>query len=137
MGVRRKARECALQILYFMDICNMDKREVEEFLLLQENRSPKILRFVNTLLWGTIENIVNIDVLISKYAENWELKRMAAVDRNILRFASYEILYLTEIPISVIINEAVELAKKYSTAESRKFINGILDRLKEERIKKK
>ncbi len=137
MGVRRKARECALQILYFMDVCNMDKEESEEFLLLRENRSPKILRFVDKLLDGTIENMVNIDALITKYAENWELERMAAVDRNILRCASYEIIYLTEIPISVIINEAVELAKKYSTAESGKFINGILDKLKEERTKKR
>ncbi len=137
MGVRRKARECALQILYFMDVCKMDKDVDEEVSLLKENRSPKILRFVNKLVEGTIENRAKIDVLITKYAENWELERMAAVDRNILRSASYEIIYLTEIPISVIINEAVELAKKYSTAESGKFINGILDKLKEERIKKK
>jgi transcription antitermination factor NusB len=137
MGVRRKARECALQILYFMDVCKIDNEVDEEFSLLKENRSPKILRFVNKLVEGTVENIVKIDVLITKYADNWELERMAAVDRNILRSASYEIIYLTEIPISVIINEAVELAKKYSTAESGKFINGILDKLKEERIKKK
>ncbi|MCK4533482.1 transcription antitermination factor NusB [bacterium] len=137
MGVRRKARECALQILYFMDVCKIDNEVDEEFSLLKENRSPKILRFVNKLVEGTVENIVKIDVLITKYADNWELERMAAVDRNILRSASYEIIYLTEIPISVIINEAVELAKKYSTAESGKFINGILDKLKEERIKKR
>ncbi|MCK5535136.1 transcription antitermination factor NusB [bacterium] len=136
MGLRRKAREYALQILYFMDVCNLDEEENRDFLQGQEHHSGKVVKFVNQLVEGTVKNIANIDDLISQYAKNWELERMAVVDRNILRCAAYEILYLTETPISVIINEAVELAKKYSTSESGKFINGILDKLKEQRIKK-
>jgi len=78
---------------------------------------------------GTIKNIDKIDNLIQKYALNWELHRMAYVDRNILRFATYELLHLPDVPPKVSINEAIELAKKFGDQESGKFVNGILDKI--------
>ena len=82
--------------------------------------------FAHQLFSGTIENIASLDTLITKFAENWELDRMAAIDRNILRLAAYEIVEMPETPINVIIDEAVEIAKKYSTLDSGKFVNGVL-----------
>ncbi|MCK4325384.1 transcription antitermination factor NusB, partial [bacterium] len=75
----------------------------------------------------------SIDALLRKHADNWDIGRMASVDRNILRFASYELLFLDEIPPKVTINEAIEIAKKYSTQDSGRFVNGILDTIKDEK----
>jgi transcription antitermination protein NusB len=80
-----------------------------------------------------VEHLTALDPVIKKYAENWELHRMATIDRCILRMASFELLYDVETPVKVIINEAVEIAKKYSTSESSRFVNGILDKVKLER----
>src|SRR5207302_7709840 len=81
------------------------------------------------LIDGVHANQPRIDALISEVAENWRLDRMAAIDRNILRLGAYEMLYCPEVPTKVAINEALELAKRYSTAQSSRFVNGILDRL--------
>lgn len=137
MGARRKARECALQILYSIDVCTLEEKEAREFFWSQRYYSKEVLDFADELVRGTIKNLKDIDILISQYAKNWELGRMAIIDRNILRSATYEILHLNTIPTNVIINEAVELAKKYSTTESGKFVNGILDKIKEVRTNKK
>jgi transcription antitermination factor NusB len=133
MGVRRQAREAALQMLYLCDNCKFPSQEASQeyfqTLLLQSMGND----FAHQLFSGTIENIASLDTLITKYAENWELDRMAAIDRNILRLAAYEIVEMPETPINVIIDEAVEIAKKYSTLDSGKFVNGILDKLKNSR----
>lgn len=93
------------------------------------NPSPEIKTFSTELVKGTTENINEIDKLINNYSENWSIDRMPVVDRNILRFAIYEILYMDDIPPKVTIDEALDLANRFSTPNSAKFINGILDKL--------
>ena len=127
---RRKAREYALQILFQVDFTKkrIDSKDLEEFWS-GKKESRSIKEFTEDLVRGTLNSIDEIDAMIERVTENWLLKRMAAVDRNILRFAAYEILYRKDIPSAVTINEAIEIAKKFSSAESAPFINGILDRL--------
>ncbi len=130
---RRKAREYALQLLFQIDFTNkqIDLKELEEFW--SDKKEKRDVRgFTEDLVKGTLERINEIDRMIEKVTENWLLKRMAAVDRNILRFAAYEILYRRDIPSAVTINEAIEIAKKYSSIESASFLNGVLDRLAKE-----
>ena len=136
MGLRRLAREYALQILYAVDVCKLEVEEVQESFWDGHKTGRKVLEFATTLVEGTIKNLPQIDSLIAKYAKNWDIHRMASIDRNILRQATFEILFLLDIPINVIINEAVELAKKYSTEESGRFVNGILDKVREGRSEK-
>ncbi|RME63554.1 MAG: transcription antitermination factor NusB [Nitrospirae bacterium] len=128
---RRRAREYALQILYQQDI--QDEPVTEETLrqFWQEHPEPKDLRdFTEDLLRGTNEHIQEIDALITEAAEHWRLERMSTIDRNILRFATYELLYRDDIPAAVTINEAVEITKKYSDRESPSFVNGVLNRIR-------
>jgi N utilization substance protein B len=128
MGKRRAARELALKMLFEVDV---GKTPVEDVLaaLPAEKYGAETVAFARQLLEGAVAEREHIDALLRQYAEGWSLGRMANVDRNILRLASYEILYLPDIPASVTIDEAVELAKKFSTAESGKFVNGILGHL--------
>ncbi|MDH5174564.1 MAG: transcription antitermination factor NusB [Elusimicrobiota bacterium] len=133
MGLRRLSREYALQILYSVDVCKLESEDAQKSFWKDRKSGKKVLEFATTLVEGTLKNLPQIDSLIVKYALNWDIHRMASIDRNILRQATFEILYLLDIPINVIINEAVELAKKYSTEESGKFVNGILDKIKEAR----
>jgi len=127
---RRKAREYALQILFQVDFTKkrIGSKDLEEFWS-DKKESRSVKEFTEDLVRGTLNSIDEIDAMIERVTENWLLKRMAAVDRNILRFAAYEILYRKDIPSAVTINEAIEIAKKFSSAESAPFINGILDRL--------
>lgn len=130
---RRQAREYALQILFQIDFTEkkLGRRELDEFWAdKKENR--EIREFAEELVKGSLEKLEDIDALIEKLAENWILERMAAVDRNILRLAAFEILYRKDIPSAVTINEALEIAKKYSSSESAPFLNGVLDRLAKE-----
>ena len=89
----------------------------------------KLCEFTESLTGGVKEHQIELDAMISQVAENWRLDRMAAIDRNILRLGAYEMLYCPEVPAKVAINEALELAKRYSTAQSSRFVNGILDRV--------
>ena len=96
----------------------------------REAQTEEVVReFTDKLVKGVKDNIKEIDSAISKYATNWQIGRMAVVDRNILRIATFELLYLEDIPPKVSINEAVDIAKKYGDIESGKFVNGILDRI--------
>lgn len=139
MRRRTKARELALQVLYQVDIRKEDADILLEDFWQQEQQAKRqvnisIKEFTTTLVMGTLKNLEKINALISSYAENWELDRMAVIDRNILRMASFELLYLEDIPPKVSINEAIDLAKRYGDVDSGKFVNGILDRIsKEER----
>jgi len=133
MGLRRLSREYALQILYAVDVCKLESEDAQKSFWKDRKSGKKVLEFATTLVEGTLKNLPQIDSLIVKYARNWDIHRMASIDRNILRQATFEILCLLDIPINVIINEAVELAKKYSTEESGKFVNGILDKIREAR----
>jgi N utilization substance protein B len=130
---RRIGREAALQLLYLIDLCDLAIDKIPDAVLSDEPLAAKTREFAVHLASGVVEQWARIDKLVSHHAKNWELKRMAAVDRCILRLASYELLKDLETPVNVVINEAVEIAKKYSTAESSKFVNGILDKVKEER----
>lgn len=135
MRKRTQAREYALQILYQIDLANKDPKEcLEDFWQAQEQTcDEKIKEFASFLVCGTLEHISVIDNFIKEYTTNWQLERMAAVDRNILRMATFELVFASDIPSKVSINEAVELAKKYSNLESGKFVNGILDKIKEKK----
>jgi transcription antitermination protein NusB len=132
MGTRRKARESALQMLFQWDVTHNQIDEIiSTFWDAQDD--PEIPRdFANALAIGTIENVEKIDALIGRHAENWRLDRMAIVDRNLLRLATYEFLHDPQTPKSVVINEAIEIARRFSSQESPQFINGILDSIRKE-----
>ena len=132
VGRRRQARELAVQFLYQYDIGGGgDLREAfAAFWPMQPDDNTNARPFAEELIRGTVEKTGAIDERIKKYTEHWELPRIAAVDRNILRLAIYEMLFRDDIPPVVSINEAVDIAKKYSTRESGAFVNGILDRLR-------
>ncbi len=139
MRKRTLAREYALQVLYKLDIANDKDLEVvlANFWLMgvEEEVEESVKVFAAELVKGVICNLEAIDKDISQYATNWKLERMAVVDRNILRLSAYELLFREEIPPKVSINEAVELAKKYSEPKSAKFVNGVLDKIKLEKKK--
>jgi N utilization substance protein B len=133
VGRRRKAREVALQFLYQLDVSG----DVEPAAPAAEfwSRHPvdaQTRAFAEELVFGAKQNQGKIDALLAQSAEHWDLERMAAVDRNILRAAVYELLWHAEVPPKVAINEAIEIAKKFGTQESSRFINGVLDRIARE-----
>jgi len=127
MRNRTKSRECALQILYQADIRHSDAAPILQEFWSAHQSPPDIQTFATELADGTIAHLKVIDQLITSHANNWDLKRMAVVDRNILRLGAFELLYRHDVPPTVCINEAIELAKRFGDAESAKFINGILD----------
>jgi N utilization substance protein B len=143
MGIRRKAREASLQLLYEIDL---SQKPFEE--LFQESRrsvslpiagqeepaegQAELRDFTQQLVTGVARNMREIDRLIESHSIHWKISRMALVDRNILRMAVFELLYCPEIPSSVTINEAIEIAKRFGTEESGAFINGILDHIAKE-----
>ena len=130
-GLRKRtlAREYALHILYQMDITGDSASAILARFWQDIECETGVRDFAVQLVIGSSENLVDIDALISKHSEHWKLYRMAAIDRGILRLATYEILYRNDIPPKATINEAVEMAHKYSTPDSGKFINGILDKI--------
>ncbi len=133
MGKRRKAREVALQFLYQLDLHGEDDptpHEVEFWARHPVDGDTRV--FGDALVRGTKANQAKIDQVISQFAEHWDLERMAVVDRNILRLAVYELLWTADVPPKVAINEAIEIAKKFGTKESSRFINGVLDRIHKE-----
>ena len=140
MRKRTRSRELALQILYQVDI---RKDNIDEFIAdFWENQiasddtlDDSVREFSTTLVDGTLKNLAKIDEYIASYAENWQLSRMAVIDRNIMRMGTFELLYLEDMPPKVAINEAVELAKKYGDTESGKFVNGILDKINKKEVK--
>jgi N utilization substance protein B len=136
MGVRRSARETAIQFLYQLDTHKPENVETALAEFWKQNEEPKNVRdFAGDLLRGAMEKRPEIDAKIRTLADNWDFERLAVVDRNILRLAVYEMLFRPEIPPVVSINEAIEIAKKFSTAESGKFVNGLLDRVKKELLR--
>jgi transcription antitermination factor NusB len=126
---RSKARESALQILYQIDVTSDPVDAILNQYWHTRNRNPEVVDFANEIIKGTTEHLSEIDAIISQHSESWEISKMPIVDRNILRFAIYEILYMDDIPPKVTIDEAVDLANSYGTSNSGKFINGILDKI--------
>ena len=130
MRKRTKAREYALQILYAVDITGDDPEDcVKRFWEGNEESSGEVKKFAAGLVLGVSDNKKEIDNMIAKYATNWQLDRMAVIDRNVLRFAAYELLYAKDIPPKVSINEAIDIAKKFGGPDSGKFVNGVLDKI--------
>jgi len=137
MRKRTKARECALKILYAVDVTKESSRKcVDIFWQNNEKVGSQVKTFANSLVLGVAQNSEIIDKVISAYTTNWQLKRMAVIDRNILRFATYELLFAADIPPKVSINEAIDIAKKYGDTESGKFVNGVLDKINKTEGKK-
>lgn len=135
MRKRTQAREFAMQILYQMDITHDDYEAcLNNFWQgrLDEEIDASIKEFTGNLVKGVAMNLSVLDEKISQYATNWQLSRMAVIDRNILRMGAFELVFCADIPSKVSINEAVDLAKRYSGPEAGKFVNAILDKIKQE-----
>jgi N utilization substance protein B len=157
MGMRREARERAVQFLFQYDMNRPDKVDeaLDQFWASQHTAAlnaekgkarwgeaaelpaptteeAAMRAFADPLIRGTVEHLTDIDAKIVQHAKNWDLRRMAVVDRNVLRLAIYEMLFRDDIPPVVSINEAVDIAKRFSTDESGRFVNGILDKVKGE-----
>src|SRR5438552_3945715 len=129
MTRRTRAREIALQVLYQLEQnASYTAADVDRFIE-RRLREPRLREFSHELIAGVRAHQPHIDGLIAGAAENWRLDRMAAIDRNILRLGAYEMLFCPDVPARVALNEALELAKRYSTAQSSRFVNGILDRV--------
>ena len=133
MSRRRKAREVALQFLYQLDLQGDDDPapHAADFWA-QHPLDADAKEFADDLVRGAMATHANIDDVITRFTEHWDLDRMAVVDRNILRLAVYELGWRMETPPKVVINEAIEIAKKFGTRESSRFINGVLDRVHRE-----
>ncbi len=135
MGKRRKARESTLQILFQLEFndSQLDKT-ISQFL--ENKKADKEEKELCTrLICGIVANQAEIDKIIQSASQHWRISRMAIVDKNILRMAAYEMLYDKDLAPAIIINEAIEIAKKYSSEQSATFINGILDALNKKKVK--
>lgn len=131
MKERRKAREIALAFLYQWEIRGEEVLDELDDVLLKDRRPPECAEYARALVRGTIEKRDELDKLLAAAAEHWRIERMAAVDRNLLRMAVWEMdVRRDDVPPKVAINEAIELAKRFSTENSGAFVNGVLDRIR-------
>jgi N utilization substance protein B len=132
MTRRSRAREVAVQLLFQRDYnANLDRDRVEAFIR-QRVHDADLEAFCVSLYDGVVERITEIDDHLARAAENWRLPRMAGVDRSVLRLGAFELLFAPETPAEVALNEAIELARRFGSAESPAFVNGILDRLRKD-----
>ena len=129
MGVRRQAREAALQSLFMVDFLSSWEVTSADFCFDHFEVQPSPREYAQNLCYGVIKNLSKIDSEITLASENWSVSRMCRVDRAIIRIATYEMLFLDEIPNNVAINEAIEVAKRFGTDESPTFVNGVLDKI--------
>ncbi len=156
IGARRRGRECALQVLYSLDVnASLSAAQAlahywrafgggpdglrpaggageEPAPVGDDEKDASIIAFAEELVNGAIEHQAEIDDIIQRASKNWRLDRMARVDRNLLRLGTYELRFQPDVPAKVVINEAIEVAKRYGTAESPAFVNGLLDRISQE-----
>ncbi|MDE0208111.1 MAG: transcription antitermination factor NusB [Candidatus Tectomicrobia bacterium] len=130
MATRRRGREAALQLLYAIEITHADAEEVLESSWAHALTAARTREFTGALLQGVVASRDEIDAHIREWSANWSLERIGLVERNILRVAIYELLFMPEIPPNVTINEAIEVAKRYGAEDAPSFVNGILDRIK-------
>lgn len=127
---RSRGRELALQFLYQVDLRGEEVvADLGDFLASEETDN-ETLRFASSLLRGVLAHRPEMDEMIQNVAQNWKIDRMAAIDRNVLRLATYEMMYVVDVPPKVSINEAIELGKRFSTQNSGGFINGVLDKIR-------
>ncbi len=132
MGDRRKARELALQALFFLDVNETDSEQgIQAFCIQNEEGLTEAVKpFFLELVNGVMAAKADIDLLMDKSAKNWKISRMPVVDRNVMRLAVFELTRRPDIPPTVSINEAVDIGKKFGTRDSGAFINGVLDRIR-------
>lgn len=129
MRLRSKAREAALCLLYQIEITKVDFDQALKSYLGNNPQKQEVVSFLSLLLNGIMKNWETIDAVVKKHTKNWDIKRMAVIDRNILRMACFELLFLGDIPPKVSINEAIELAKRFGDIDSPRFVNGVLDKI--------
>ena len=129
MGSRRKAREAALKILYAMDLSGQSAEEALASYFEDFAEEGETLEFTEELVRGVGRELAALDEKLRAASQNWRLERMARVDRNILRLATYELLHVPSVPRRVSLNEAIELGKRFGAEDSAAFVNGILDRI--------
>jgi N utilization substance protein B len=127
---RSRCRELALQMLYQAEFAGKPSFEGVNRFWGHFQKGEEVPAYLQDLILGVAAHQEELDALISRHSEHWRLERMVAVDRNLLRLATYELIYQPETPVKVVINEAVELAKRYGTDESGAFVNGLLDRIR-------
>jgi N utilization substance protein B len=132
MGIRRDARECALQMMYQWDLRRDDPRALTETFWDAHAHSLEIREFADRLVLTTVDHLDAIDKLIERHAKRWRLDRMETVDRNVLRIAVDELLHEKDTPRAVIIDEAIEIARRFSKGDSGDFVNGVLDSIRKE-----
>ena len=131
MRRRTQAREIALKVLYQIDISGDVYQDAIDHVS-ETVKDKKVLKFAKKLIQKTLEHIDTIDSVIEKHALHWDLDRMAVIDRNIIRYATYELIYCDNIPPKVSMDEAIELAKTFGSKNSGGFVNGILDRIRKD-----
>ncbi|MCC7008376.1 MAG: transcription antitermination factor NusB [Acidobacteria bacterium] len=126
---RRQAREAALRILYFWEVGQADPREaIGAYFQEHAPAAPaEVVEFASTIVLGTVTEIGGIDALIERHTRHWRLERLAVIDRLILRIGTWELAHRGDTPAPVILNEAIELARRFGTDESVRFVNGVLD----------
>ena len=132
MGYRRQSRELALQFIYGFELNRTDLEAALQDFPGWGRANPEVDKFARELMMGTVTHLKELDKIISGHTPNWNLKRLALVDKCILRLALYELYYRDDIPPAVTVNEAIEVAKKFSTDRSGGVVNGILDKVKAE-----
>jgi len=128
MGVRREGRELALKLLYREEVAGLSDPDIPGI----EEADPNALEFARTLVEGVRSNSVDIDAAISAASEHWDIGRMGAVDRTIIRIGAYELLHEPDTPVGAVISEAVDAARRFSSDECGRFVNGVLDRIARE-----
>ena len=127
MGIRRRSRELALQLLYQYEMTGATLEKMQSNFEEWDRASEEVRRFADDLVRGALENSARIDEYLGGQAAHWRIERLATVDKNILRLAIYELLFQKDTPPAVVIDEAIEIAKKYGAEESARFVNGVLD----------
>jgi N utilization substance protein B len=128
MGKRRKAREIVLQALYESEFSDASPREILDQQIARRAPTDEVVEHARSLFFKTVESLPELDGIIAGALENWDMNRVALIDKNILRFALAEILYFDNVPSKVIVNEAIEVAHRFSSEDAGRFINGVLDR---------
>lgn len=134
MGKRRRARECALQMLFQIDLIGVEPAEVYAQFWDEHDTEDDVRAFTQELVDGVCSTREQLDARITEISERWRIERMAVVDRNVLRMALYEMNRQPETPTAVVIDEAIEVARRFGSEESAKFVNGVLDALRRDAV---
>jgi len=132
MGTRREAREWVVQILFNIDVNPGELDVIFKHFWAERQAEPSSKQFTEATVRGVVDKKAEVDEVIKKYAKHWDIKRMGIIERNTMRMAIYEMIYVKEVPPVVSINEAIDIAKYFSNTEAGRFVNGILDRFRKD-----